>query len=642
MTGRKTKEPINRHGDEFQSLRSFIDALPQPILVADGNAHVYVCNKAAIEFTGKAGNEMLGFGWHSVVHPDDVSMVVSAWTVGVLGGGTVECEFRMHSSNGRYFWFRLSASSVSVEGHGPLWLGIGTNIDEIKRHEEVLEEKVHERTVELQRINQELAESKGLFEAFSDNSPVMYMIKDSLGRYCYLNRYARDWFGCGANYVDKTPFDLLSPEHAREILIHDDEVRRTGDTIDVIERAVSAGHGPAEFKCKKFPMKFGGETHVGVVAMDITELVAVERVLRDKEELLQLILDSLTDGVLVADCSGRFVLENKACYDMIGASDVSAPMEEWAEAFHCYHTDTDILLKPDELPLYRAINGMSSDDVEMVALNRGGGPNRYLNLVVSGRPLYDANDKLVGGLIVLRDVTSARATNLQLSSSNAELQSFAYVAAHDLQEPLRTVASYVDLLKRRYGGKLDERAASYIEGALAGARRMQNLVDDLLSLSRVETQAHPFEKVDTNAVVAAALENLQFAIDEAQAQVTTSSLPDVRGDTSQLRQLFQNLIGNAIKFRAGRVPEIAISALKKGYLWQFAVKDNGIGIAAEYHEKVFQVFQRLHGQSEYPGTGIGLAICRKIVERHGGRIWVESEPGQGTTFFFTLPELIES
>jgi signal transduction histidine kinase len=116
----------------------------------------------------------------------------------------------------------------------------------------------------------------------------------------------------------------------------------------------------------------------------------------------------------------------------------------------------------------------------------------------------------------------------------------------------------------------------------------------------------------------------------------------VRGDTSQLRQLFQNLIGNAIKFRAGRVPEIAISALKKGYLWQFAVKDNGIGIAAEYHEKVFQVFQRLHGQSEYPGTGIGLAICRKIVERHGGRIWVESEPGQGTTFFFTLPELIET
>jgi light-regulated signal transduction histidine kinase (bacteriophytochrome) len=317
-------------------------------------------------------------------------------------------------------------------------------------------------------------------------------------------------------------------------------------------------------------------------------------------------------------------------------------MEEWAEAFHCYHTDTDILLKPDELPLYRAINGMSSDDVEMVALNRGGGPNRYLNLVVSGRPLYDANNKLVGGLIVLRDVTSARATNLQLSSSNAELQSFAYVAAHDLQEPLRTVASYVDLLKRRYGDKLDERAASYIEGALAGARRMQNLVDDLLSLSRVETQAHPFEKVDTNAVVAAALENLQFAIDEAQAQVTASSLPDVRGDTSQLRQLFQNLIGNAIKFRAGRVPEIAISALKKGYLWQFAVKDNGIGIAAEYHEKVFQVFQRLHGQSEYPGTGIGLAICRKIVERHGGRIWVESEPGQGTTFFFTLPELIET
>ena len=227
-------------------------------------------------------------------------------------------------------------------------------------------------------------------------------------------------------------------------------------------------------------------------------------------------------------------------------------------------------------------------------------------------------------------------SNQELARSNAELEQFAYVASHDLQAPLATIASYAQLLEKRYKDQLDSQASKFIGNIVHGCTRMQTLIDDLLEYSRVGRSQKPFQIIDCNHVIQQVIANLQGAIRNNQAVVTYTELPAVMGDISQLVQLFQNLVSNAIKYRQDESPTVYINAYKQENNWLFSVSDNGIGIASQHQERIFQIFQRLHTQKEYSGTGIGLAICQKIVERHGGSIWVDSEPGQGSTFHFTL------
>ena len=249
---------------------------------------------------------------------------------------------------------------------------------------------------------------------------------------------------------------------------------------------------------------------------------------------------------------------------------------------------------------------------------------------------------------IIRDISERKQAEAKLSRaveeltrSNEELEKFAYVASHDLQEPLRMVSSFVQLLEKRYKGNLDQDADDFINYAVDGANRMQVLITDLLAYSRVGRRGKEFKETACEAALDRALSNLQAVVEQSGAVVTRDPLPEVMGDGSQLTQLFQNLIGNAIKFCKDRTPSIHISAERKKNEWVFSVRDNGIGIAPEYLERIFSIFQRLHGRQEYQGTGIGLAICRKVVERHGGRIWVESNPGSGATFYFTIPAQME-
>jgi light-regulated signal transduction histidine kinase (bacteriophytochrome) len=228
-------------------------------------------------------------------------------------------------------------------------------------------------------------------------------------------------------------------------------------------------------------------------------------------------------------------------------------------------------------------------------------------------------------------------TMSELERSNTELDLFAYVASHDLQEPLRMVASYTQLLAKRYKGKLDADADEFIDYAVDGASRMQKMINALLAYSRVGTRGESFVPTDCQIILKQALDNLQMAIEESGAEVTYNSLPTITADASQLLQLFQNLLANAIKFRSDQPPRIHIGAKRKEDAWLFSVQDNGIGIAEEFFDRIFIIFQRLHRKSKYRGTGIGLSICRKIVARHGGHIWVESELGKGATFYFTIP-----
>lgn len=227
--------------------------------------------------------------------------------------------------------------------------------------------------------------------------------------------------------------------------------------------------------------------------------------------------------------------------------------------------------------------------------------------------------------------------NQELERSNQELEQFAYVASHDLQEPLRMVISFTQLLSQNYAGQLDEQADQIIGFAVDGATRMQRLIQDLLSYSRVGTQAKVWETVDCNQVLESAIANLQLSIQESGATLNPAPLPTLTANTRQLTQLFQNLIGNAIKYRGEAAPIVEIGCQQQQDNYLFWVKDNGIGIDPKHSDRVFMVFQRLHTRQEYSGTGIGLAICKKIVEQHGGKIWVDSQVDQGATFFFTLP-----
>ena len=247
-------------------------------------------------------------------------------------------------------------------------------------------------------------------------------------------------------------------------------------------------------------------------------------------------------------------------------------------------------------------------------------------------------------LLAIEDITARKQAEIALAEkirdlarSNAELEQFAYVASHDLQEPLRMVASYVQLLARRYQGKLDADADDFIGYAVDGASRMQVLINDLLAYSRVERKGRPFEPVDCEQVISYVLTDLEASIEQTQATITSDALPVVSGDIGQLTQVFENLLTNSIKFHGDAPPRIHISAQRDGAWWRFSVRDNGIGIEPQYWERIFLIFERLHDRASYPGTGIGLAITKKIIERHGGQIEVRSEYGTGTEFLFTLP-----
>jgi PAS domain S-box-containing protein len=261
---------------------------------------------------------------------------------------------------------------------------------------------------------------------------------------------------------------------------------------------------------------------------------------------------------------------------------------------------------------------------------------RHVDVSVRTSPLHSASGELIGVSKIARDITEQKRRDEEFQRSNAELEQFAYVASHDLQEPLRMVANYTELLADRYRGKLDEKADKYIFYASDGARRMQRLVADLLAYSRIGSQGKPLLVVSSEEVVKSVVHSLGQLVKETGATVEYHYLPPVLADEVQLRQLFQNLIGNAIKFRSDSPPRIIIRSTREGSYVHFEVIDNGIGIDLKYATRIFQMFQRLHEIGKYEGSGIGLAIAKRIVERHGGRIWINSTPNAGTTFHFTL------
>ena len=356
------------------------------------------------------------------------------------------------------------------------------------------------------------------------------------------------------------------------------------------------------------------------------------------------VMDAAPDGIMVVQNDGTIVLANAYCTKLFG------------------YTSEELIGKPIEtlVPPYIREKHVSLRDgyfseprtrpmgigMPLVAAKRDGS---LLPVEISLSPFIQGDKHMA--VAIVRDVSELRAldhelkrhieeikrANAELERSNKELEQFAYVASHDLQEPLRVISGYTQLLQRRYREQLDGNAVEYIEFAVDGAKRMQNLINDLLTFSRVSLRAKAFTPVNLADVLRIASANLRTALDESHGVVESVPLPEVSGDKTQLVQLFQNLIGNSLKFRReGIAPKIKIEAQKRGDFWEFSISDNGIGIPPQYAEKIFVIFQRLHNRDMYPGTGIGLALCKKIVERHGGEIWLDQQIQEGACFRFTL------
>jgi len=387
------------------------------------------------------------------------------------------------------------------------------------------------------------------------------------------------------------------------------------------------------------PVKDDDGNTIGAIeiAHDITEERRAQEAIRQSEERLRLLVEAVKDyAIYMLDTEGRVLSWNE------GAQKI----KQWradeiiGRDFSVFYTDEDKTSdKPGKALEIAAKEGRFEEQGPRL---RKDGSVFWADVTITA--VRDDAGKLKGFAKVVRDITERKQAEehldeirKELERSNGELEQFAYVASHDLREPLRGINGFMELLRQRSGSKLDEKDMEYIKYATDSAIRMDELITCLLRYSRVKTHGMPFSSIPVQLALGEAVKNLKINIAETEALITSDELPTVKADGMQLTQLFQNLIANAIKFHGDQKPEIHIGCQKLDSFWQFSVRDNGIGIEPQFKDRIFVIFQRLHTRDKYPGYGIGLSICKRIVERHGGRIWVESQSGKGSTFYFTTP-----
>jgi PAS domain S-box-containing protein len=470
-----------------------------------------------------------------------------------------------------------------------------------------------------------------------DAAPAGMLMVDHKGAIVFVNSQIERMFQYNRTELLGQSIEILVPEAAREKhpgyrenFFLEPKTRAMGIGRDLYGLRKDGSQIPVEIGLN--PLRSEGEVFVLATVVDITER-------KRSEERMRLVIEAAPSGMIMVDQPGQIVLVNSQVERLFGYTreellhqSIEVLVPTSARHKHPEHRDSFFAD-----PRARAM-GMGRD---LYGRHKDGS---LIPVEIGLNPLMTGGERFVLASIV--DITERKRNEgllrdkvLELQRSNDELQQFAYVCSHDLQEPLRVIANYTQLLAKRYKGSLDESADDFIEFIVDATKRMQELINDLLVYSRVQTQGQEFNDTDCSVVVQMALANLKVAVEENGVQVIIDSLPTVKGDSSQLIQLFQNILGNAIKFRSREAPQIAISAEDKGDHWLFEIKDNGIGLDMKHAERIFVIFQRLHTKESYPGSGIGLAICKKIAARHGGQIWVESEPNKGTSFLFTLPTL---
>lgn len=721
--------------------RTLADNMSQLAWMADADGWIFWYNNRWYDYTGATFEEMQGWGWRKVHHPDHVRRVEEKFRKSLKEGTFWEDTFPLLGKEGKYRWFLSRAVPIrDADGRILRWFGTNTDITEQRNAEE-----------RFRHTSERLA---GILEAMTDafigidrnwhitdlnpmGERILNKKRDELlgcdlrGVYAdpdaqrFISRYARamtdnaaaefeDYYGPFGKWIDIRAFptreglsiffrDITGRKQAE---IDIERSRRwleriaetTPDIIFVLDiaanrikytnRSISGilGYSPEELagmenvleksviseeleKSSAFYRDMAtavpGEVRVMTndtfhkdgslrriesrvtpftwdtegrlvevlgIARDVTEIEAAGRALKESERKYRELIETTNSIILRWLPDGTVSFMNQYGLDFFGyrkeeiiGKDVGMLVPEQESTGRRLET-----LIPD---ITRHPEKYAHNENENIRKN-----GERVWVIWSNKAVNDDNGSLREVLAVGNDITELKHSQKRLQESNRDLEQFAYVASHDLQEPLRMVASYTELLGRRYRDRLDERGIGYMKYIVDGANRMQRLIQDLLTFSRVGRRDMPRRLIGTERIIKEAISVLSEMIRETGATVTHDPLPEVTANETGMAQLFQNLIGNAIKFRKeNESPRIHISSKNTGFAWQFSVSDNGIGIDEKYFDKLFIIFQRLHSRDKYPGTGIGLAVSKKIVEAHGGQIWAESVPGEGATFYFTIP-----
>ena len=626
VTRRKEIEEALRQGEDI--LRSVCASSLDALVMIDGQGRALLWNPAAERMFGYTAAEMLGQPIHDLLTPAALrqrfqeSFPTFQKTGRGAAIGTIR-ELTARRKDGSEFPIELSLAAVQK---GEEWHAVGVIRDMTGR----------------KWAEEALRESRESFRRVVENAPEAIFV-GTHGHFRYLNPAALRLFGVASDseLLGKPVLEIVHPDSRSAMTEGIRQVEELGVDMPPFTRKYLKLDGTAiDVEGYAVPFLYEGEKGGLVFVRDITERKRAEEDLRANEDLFS---QSQSIGHLGSwdwrlEGDSNVMVWTPETYRLFGVS---------PETFVLTSETFQTLIHPDDRASMQGwigacLAGLGPPDLEFrVSLPDGG--IRYI--MGRGHLLpQEAGSKSIHMVGVALDITERKLAEQallrrteELKRSNTELEQFAYVASHDLQEPLRMVSSYMQLLSRRYKGKLDSNADEFIAFAVDGAKRMQQLINDMLAFSRVATRGHEFKPVEADAALRQALLNLKAAIEESHANVTFDPLPVVNADSGQLTQLFQNLIGNALKFRRQEPPRVHVSAERRAKEWVFSVRDNGIGIEPQHLERIFVIFQRLHAASEFPGTGLGLAISKKIAERHGGRLWVTSEPGAGSVFYFSIP-----
>jgi len=591
------------------------------IFTLDPNGKVVSWNAGAERIKGYRADEIVGQNFARFYLQTDIDQGKPEEALRIAAAsGRSETEHWRVRKNGTKFWANVIITAARNSS------GALLGFSEISR--DISERKETE------------ARYRGLLEA----APDAMVVVNEMGKIVLLNVQAEKQFGYHRDELLGQKVTSIIPDGFAERMIADGTrtaaealVQQIGMGIELIGRRKDGSNFPIEIMLS--PLRSADGILITAAIRNITDRKRAEEAFRVSEERLSMLVHGVTDyAILILDPEGRVTTWGEGAERIKGYR----AEEIIGQHYSKFSTPEDVTQgKPFEELKNAKEQGRFEEEGWRI---RKDGSRYWASVVVTA--LRDKSGQLRGFGKVVRDISERKKSEERLARtvedlkrSNEELEQFAYVASHDLQEPLRMVASYTQLLSQRYKGRLDADADEFIAYAVDGSTRMQSLIQDLLAYSRAGTKPKPLLEISVEGALNAALGNLRAMIDESGSIVTHDSLPLITTDESQLVLVFQNLVSDAIKYRGAENPRVHISATNSGGKeWLFSVRDNGMGMDPQYFEKIFMLFQRLHGRGEFEGTGIGLAICKKIVERLGGRIWVESEPQKGSTFYFSLPE----
>jgi PAS domain S-box-containing protein len=607
--------------------RGILESAPDAMVIADAQGHIVLVNAETERLFGYRRDELVG---------QFVEVLVPERFRGKHPGhrNAYSANPRTRSmGEGRDLWgLRKDRTEFPVEiSLSPIETPEGTLISSAIR--DVTASKRAEKAVRASEVK---------FRGILESAPDAMVIADALGRIVLLNAETERLFGYRREELVGQLVDILVPERFRgmhpqhrEGYTEHPRTRSMGEGRDLYGLRKDHTEFPVEISLS--PIETPDGMLISSAIRDVTARKKAEETLRGSEERFRVAVEAAGMGTWFWDIQNDEIIWSETFGTLFGlASNSTLTYEQITRHIHIddrQRLDRDIkntlelgvpydieyrVVWPDSSVHWIAAKGSAHRSPEGVAVHMQG-----IIVDISERKKSEEHlERMVG----------------ELKHSNDELQQFAYVASHDLQEPLRMVASYTQLLAKRYAGRLDSDADEFIAYAVDGCARMQELIRDLLAYSRAGSSKKPLGEISSDGALKHALANLQASIAESGAVVTHDALPALTTDDSQLTQVFQNLVGNAIKYRGAEAPRVHVSATKNGgEEWVFSVRDNGLGIDPQYFERIFILFQRLHGRSEFKGTGIGLAICKKVLERLGGRIWVESQLEKGSTFYFALP-----